>query len=149
MTRRRIALLALTLSFAVIGVWRGPAVWQIATTKLLYQFHLGHVSEHRVHRWRQNDVDDMKNHRSRIWNKAGYLIDDAHFFVERFTKFDHGGAVIAQAYYDGTGLAEIDDPPWLWGVKDQAEPTAPWVLAGKSQEEWWRSLPSSKKGSPF
>ena len=39
-------------------------------------------------------------------------------------------------------------PPWRWGDEDQTEPTAPWVRAGRSVDEWWESLPDHKKRRP-
>ena len=36
-------------------------------------------------------------------------------------------------------------PPWLWGETDQTEPTAPWLLAGMTVDEWWDSLPDDRK----
>ena len=148
MKPRKLALFVLALAFAVIGVWRGPALWTWATTEVVYQINLGRVGEHRFHRWRKDEFGRRVQFHSRVWNESGVLINDSKFIIMQFTRFEGDGTVMNQSYFDGTGSVELTEPPWLWGVKDQTESTAPWVLVGKSQEEWWRSLPEEKKWRP-
>lgn len=31
----------------------------------------------------------------------------------------------------------LDHPPWHAGVTDQEKPSAPWLLEGRSAEDWW------------
>ena len=55
----------------------------------------------------------------------------------RQTWYTRDGRVADQFSVSADGTAEErHQPPWWWGVTDQAEPTAPWVITWGSFEPW-------------
>ena len=144
---RRLALLGLVFAFAGIGVWRGPALWRMATTKVVYELESGGlVVESRVHRWRTNDYGFPYVVSSSIWVSSGWLLTRRDNLNRRVTTWSEG-SIYSQR--EGVLLGPPSvlrfEPPWRWGETDQTEPTAPWVLAGETQTAWWDSIPSDSK----
>ena len=75
-------------------------------------------------------------HASHTWYKSNGFIASRHG-----TLWDDAGKIVEQSK---KGVRRTSGP-WLDGETDQTEPTAPWIVAGKTFEEWWDSLPSAKK----
>ena len=61
------------------------------------------------------------------------------------TSWRGSGEILSQTTGVAPNLTSRRAPPWSWGETDQTEPTAPWVLEGKTVDEWWDSLPEDKK----
>ena len=135
MTQRRIAILFVLLSFFGLGAWQRQALWLLATTKLVYL-----RSEKTVERRRVKRSDDAKCVDSESWwCETGMMSSRLHGVG--FTTWAPDGKVAVQWYPGHTSIK----PPWRWGVSDQADPTAPWVIAGMSVDEWWDSQPNEIK----
>lgn len=57
----------------------------------------------------------------------------------RITYWNKHGAIVGQTF-EGRVEEVRHRPPWLWGVIDQTEPSAPWTNREEC-DRWWRALP--------
>ena len=59
------------------------------------------------------------------------------------TEWSPDGTVLLQVYRNAQGRGQVkSNPPWLWGVTDQTEPTIPeWM---KDDELWAKALEEAK-----
>ena len=143
--RRGVTVLML-LAFVGTGAWWGGDLWRLATTRVVYQIQPGYVKQTTVHRWREEE-GKPEVLRVQLWDDAGYMRSDVHHTKHRMTVWGADGTVKTQRE-GGRSVAPprgMRGPPWRWGVQDQRAPTAPWVLEGMTQWEWWNSLPEESK----
>ena len=73
------------------------------------------------HRWKGT----RHGSRGAWYVESGYLANQAA--PRGLTHWGPDGVVLGQIFVEGNGDERIiSSPPWLWGVTDQTEPTAPW-----------------------
>ena len=71
--------------------------------------------------------------------ETGYIIEEVHEYYpqRRTTWYTAEGRVISQLWEDENGVQRVTDTaPWWWRVRDQTEPTAPWLESGKPALLW-------------
>ena len=148
---RRLAVLALLVALAGVGVWQGRDLWFWATTKPVYSRYTDEIDGKRVpsvwlarvHRCRKSD-----GRRPSLVSKVVWYEETGLKWIEKLgsserdcTYWGIDGAVYAQRLAGDIRR----EPPWFWGVPHQAEPSAPWVAAGLSVDEWWARIPDDMK----
>ena len=120
-------------SFAIGLAIYGPAVWHWATTEQVHHcrgWDSGWITLNRFTGKPDGEV--------RMWSiSSGHLITAGWESGTRlqFTNFDREGRVFYQVR-DGATRTEA---PWWFGMADQTEPSAPWIEAGLSYNEWYES----------
>ena len=145
-TRRRVLLILLGTALLSASVWQGPAIWRLATTKVLYELGTDSVVyEWRVHRWREDELGIERVLTVRAWQKTGELSVSSDMEAGRHTYWNSDGSIMAQTYLEAGRLIDIVEPPWRWGVSEDHDLSAPWDWAGLTLEEWWEALPASSR----
>ena len=131
---RSILLLVIALTAAGLTWWsQRPPVVQV-----LYRQQGLQIIE--VHRERETGSpvrevawDAASGWRLHITTWDGDRVRNSHWI--------DGGKLRAQHEVVGVGpVTTREAAPWLWDEGDLPEPDAPWVLAGLSRPEWWRTL---------
>ncbi len=136
----RILIATLPAALIVTSVAYGPNIWQWATQEREYvrtgpedDPYLGYVTKRR-------------------WSDTGIPEGPLELWYAESGLPERRGAISSGIYYctwwnpDGSMGAQIDgnifreEPPWLWGVTDQTEPSAPWIKDGITAEEWWERV---------
>ncbi len=150
MIRRRLAVLAMVLALVGIGVWKGPTIWTLLTTHVVYARDGEQIIQLRLFRG-QSDVNQLMPgewHSHTAWSATtGTVLN--RYSAQGETEWDLEGRIIGQYWADELTLGgSRESPPWRWGEADQTVPTAPWVLAGTTVDDWWERLPGGMKGKP-
>ena len=140
MTRRRrlawVVLAGVLLAAVALGTLYGPAIWDHVTLRRVHMCESPipltpwfQESRHSVCGWYTERWFPLRylHGPARLWYRAnGYLATEDWY---------EGGEPVRQTGWFTFGAIgfQIDDgannralPPWLWGVTDQTEPTAPW-----------------------
>ena len=140
MTRSRLllAIILLTVAVLCVSLWVGEGpLWRLV---MLKQETFQYAADATPH--------PLPNSELRGWTQrsrwAGKVLRDVAYYVESgfrafdidyrrgWTAWEPVGKVRSQSYYifnaegGNNGQVPIEGPPWLWGVTDQTEPTAPW-----------------------
>ena len=144
--RARLVLLVLAVALAVLGLWRGEAVWRWATAERFYDdaahWTLNVRGYETSGRW--------WDHRESIrwYTDTGFKAHEALYrdtLCVRETYWNTDGTVDYQTYEaDAKARGQWvthptqTSPPWLWGVTDQTEPTMPeWM---KYDAKWQAAI---------
>ena len=137
-TFRRIGvLLILAALISVLGFRWGPELWwQIRHEKRGFR-HKG-VGAGFIWVHRATNV----SHAEMIWyEETGFLATEV---LPRYpgrvaTFYAPDGTITVQTRQTRAGeTPELKrEPPWWQGKSDQSEPSAPWILAGQTLDEWW------------
>ena len=77
------------------------------------------------------------------YTQTGLLSERCELLSGRATCWNPDGTIEVQ--FNVKSRDRRESPPWLWGMTDQTEPTAPWIIEGLSFEEWWASIPEGMK----
>ena len=138
-------LAAVFLTLALVGVWRGTDVWTWAMTDVYWKKKDGppgrsFVFERGYWRWDSGFGAEVVWWRS--WSQeTGMCV--AEGVRGKRTRWLPTGRIEEQSEYGGD--FQLDHPPWRWGKTDLEGPDAPWVIGGMTVDEWWDSLPESRK----
>ena len=151
---RRAIIWGLLVVLVACTLWFGPPIVCMVVTDAVYvrerKFHFpdGRVAPARVgwqvtaERWGLNFC--FRDPQEEWYTSTGLLSKRYEPWSDRVTHWDPDGKIYVQCF--GVSFFDRhDSPPWLWGMTDQTEPTAPWIIEGISFEEWWASIPDGLK----
>ena len=140
----------LTIAVVGAGIWSYPAIHVRLMSRPVYlrmdESEGVFISESRAPRGRHPGIYPGP---LRCWYpKTGYLQISGMRSWEgatRLTEWTEDGRLKGQYFETEDHRFEIHEPPWLWGAEPQTAPSAPWLIEGKSLEQWWDSLPRNQK----
>ena len=131
------------ISAVVVGLATVPDLWLWTTTDVTYERWGDRVTRIRSKRTSSRNPTEPMGVLAHSWlTKNGMLVRTDH--RSRYTIWSESGALLRQVDV-GPDPRVRTSPPWWWGETDQTHGTSPWIVAGLSLDEWWESLPGSRK----
>ena len=133
---RRVRIIAIVIALAVVtlctSLWvnEGPLWRMVMFRKTEWPPHLYMVDPEKSRGWftaKRWTQPPLPHGQAKVWYvQKGFKAAEYEYengAIMRVTLWRRDGSVLLQQSPD---LGTIDSPPWLWGVTDQTEPTAPW-----------------------
>ena len=121
----------------VIAIIAGAGLSGRAGYSYLFFVHAIYLNDDSVGQMTRDRFGDPELREA--WGKSWHLDTgflESEWSEGRMTIYDSGGRVTGQVDMVSPTPMGRSEEPWLWGMKDQEEPSAPWIEQRISSEEW-------------